>query len=933
MAPPFAKPTTLKIDTVLGRQQNMDDEGPFLLSSVQGMEGVSMPYTYDVVLYRPLVDKDGQTSSDVDPTKLINTPVTIHMRGRSDTYTARRGIFQTFEKDTIDFQTVSKGRKLDSRVYRARIVPVFKRLDAEILYRVFENMTVLDILEELFSHLGSGLDYTSYVVPPTLDPKKPLPVIPYCVQYGESSLNFAHRLMSAFNLWYWFDHGQSEQMSLQAHERMVLGTDPGMPTPCVQSDMIVTWDALAPGEANKITGFQRTFVPARKFIAVSDFNLVDPTHPLTGSAWMGWDPDPEPGAEPNLSGVYDLLPNAEPAFQREIFPGLQRQPSNKDMGDQAGDRLQDEEGNVFGVQGQSKNSTFVAGRTFHVAGNDAATSGESTLGVPRGDAYLITQMSFSAFENAYEHDLGDDIVNWFDSPVRWVLSLFDTVNKEQYLYLDATTSMASAGLSNWFQNVSIIKTTQTSLPPGWPADNPYQANFLDTLVSGVGTGLLQGLLQTYLVNAPKETINNHRDGYSNAFVAVPWDASAYKIVPGPDGTKPRIYGPHLAVVISDKGVEVGPKVGPPQYGETLGRVRVRFPWQRIVPLPLHAGAKSGKPAKYDTDPMKSDRSTCWVSVAEGWAGRGFGSQFHPRVGQEVIVSFLDGDPDRPIITGRRYNADHGSSNLPFPPGQKYAPPYDINEWQNPTPTDQFRFNGIKTSSIPVPEDGKQRYHLVRYDDTYNCEQYLLRSQGRLDVTAFAHSFETTYGNKHNTAVPGTDSKGNKFGGNMFTTVGGEYDLHIGGCRYEQVDKDYELTVKGDVRADLKGDLTAVVKGNVSIAVNALTIEATEKITLKVGSSFIVIDHCAVYISGPSMVYINSGGSPDKAASVTMQNVADATLAEPGDKWNTRMTPCEHTPGGGGGRGTHTENPTPAPDCDAVVGGVSCGFLPDAGGGP
>ena len=56
----------------------------------------------------------------------------------------------------------------------------------------------------------------------------------------------------------------------------------------------------------------------------------------------------------------------------------------------------------------------------------------------------------------------------------------------------------------------------------------------------------------------------------------------------------------------------------------------------------------------------------------------------------------------------------------------------------------------------------------------NCEQYLIRSQGRLDVTAFAHSFETTYGNKHVRVVQGTDKDGKKFGGSEFTTVGGEY---------------------------------------------------------------------------------------------------------------------------------------------------------------
>jgi hypothetical protein len=217
---------------------------------------------------------------------------------------------------------------------------------------------------------------------------------------------------------------------------------------------------------------------------------------------------------------------------------------------------------------------------------------------------------------------------------------------------------------------------------------------------------------------------------------------------------------------------------------------------------------------------------------------------------------------------------------------------------------------------------------MRFDDTYNCEQLLLRSQGRLDVTAYAHSFDTTYGNKNVKVVKGTDKDGKPFGGNMFTTVDGEYDLHVGGNRYEQVEKDYELTVKGDVRADIKKGLTAVIKGDVSITMNSLVIEATQKITLKVGQSFIVIDPCEVHLNGCN-VYKTPSGSAGGASSVTMQNIADAALAEPGDKWNQRLTPCNPAPGPGGSRGTHTENPTPGPSCPELHGGaVNCSFLPD-----
>ena len=271
-----------------------------------------------------------------------------------------------------------------------------------------------------------------------------------------------------------------------------------------------------------------------------------------------------------------------------------------------------------------------------------------------------------------------------------------------------------------------------------------------------------------------------------------------------------------------------------------------------------------------------------MPVSEAWAGRSFGTQFLPRVGQAVIVSFIDGDPERPIITGRRYNADQGMSNMPFPPDQSMRPKYTVKDWYEPTASSDVRFSGIKTAAMPQPKDGEPHDHLMRFDDTYNCEQLLMRSQGRLDVTAFAHSYETTYGNKNVTTAQGTDAHGKPFGGNMYTTVGQEYDLHVGTNRYEQVEKDYEITVKGNVRADLEKNVTAVIKGDVSVAVNSLVLEAPQKITLKVGQSSIVIDHCSIYINAPSMIYENSSSVPATGASaVTLQNVADATLAEPG----------------------------------------------------
>ena len=103
--------------------------------------------------------------------------------------------------------------------------------------------------------------------------------------------------------------------------------------------------------------------------------------------------------------------------------------------------------------------------------------------------------------------------------------------------------------------------------------------------------------------------------------------------------KPFVQGPQTAVVVGPSGDEI--------YTDKYGRVKVQFHW--------------------DSRGKKNEQSSCWIRVSHPWAGKGWGAVSTPRIGQEVIVDFLEGDPDQPIITGRVYNAD----NLPpfgFPAG-------------------------------------------------------------------------------------------------------------------------------------------------------------------------------------------------------------------------------------------------------------------------
>ena len=130
--------------------------------------------------------------------------------------------------------------------------------------------------------------------------------------------------------------------------------------------------------------------------------------------------------------------------------------------------------------------------------------------------------------------------------------------------------------------------------------------------------------------------------------------------------RPIVHGPQTAFVVGDGGDgEI--------WTDEHGRVKVEFHWDRAD--------------------QKNSNSSCWVRVSQSWAGKGWGAQFLPRIGHEVIVEFLEGDPDRPIITGAVYNKSN-------------PPPYSLpgNKTQS----------GIKTRSHK--SDDAANYNEIRFED-------------------------------------------------------------------------------------------------------------------------------------------------------------------------------------------------------------------------
>ena len=917
-----------KIVTILGISSDENTSDPLLLSKVEGKEAISQPFEYTLTLLRPKemgpLEPDTQLPQ-TDPFDLFGTPAKISVQLKRTHYV------EQFSEGTTSYTGVTEASYIDRFgvffnydeiaslddffVYTATLVPAFALLKREIVFRVFEDKDVIAILRSVFQGFPNlFVDYSFLETEKGQHPND-FPKLEYCVQFGESSFDFASRLMARFGIWYYFRHdgkpsARNETMVLQrsSHKFLDCEVQTGPLAGQFISEMVKT-----DGDPSvfAVSGFQRHFDSTFKLARAGNFNQLKPVSPFTG----------EERIDPNFD---TLVANAEDAkrFDEISFPAPVR--SHTESRSYAKLMLQAGESRVFTYTGQCRNPTFFAGAHFFLdqeVETNTEAGGSSDI-TPEHDyqqrvtvkgkhamPLLLTAVSFTAYDNSYSASTLNDILLIGGSTVAGLLP-FDLPGNIQGGGLTFAQSTAAQGLNNYLLNEEqdrLNATTPVANRPFW--------GFVGAGVVANVTALLPTILPN-VINAVKEVVRRHASEYSNKFEAVELPTPR---PPLPKGfTVPVASGPHLATVIGLNGIgqsgtdlDIGNV-----YADALGRVRVRFPWDRK--------ADETQPAQFH----RGD-DTCWVRVSQPWASQRYGVQFLPRIGDEVLVDFLGGDPEQPIITGRVYNADHGAPNQPFP-ADRQTGFKQINTVAdlNGTGRNTYYRSGIRTQSLPVPEIGSNsRFHLLRFDDTYNCEQILLRSQGRLDVTSFAHSFETTHGNKNVKVVQGLDKNNAPFGGAMLTTVGGEYDMHVGGSHYEAVDKDYQLTVKGDTSLDLKGKLTAVVKGAASVGADSLVIEATEQITFKVGASWIVITPCGVYVNGPQ-VCKNSGGSPGSSSSVTMLTVGDAETAEPGDEYYERLTPCDPQPQGHGGRGSTSDHIDPAKTCEQLSGKLNCSWLPD-----
>jgi type VI secretion system secreted protein VgrG len=290
--------------------------------------------------------------------------------------------------------------------------------------------------------------------------------------------------------------------------------------------------------------------------------------------------------------------------------------------------------------------------------------------------------------------------------------------------------------------------------------------------------------------------------------------------------KPQVHGVQTAQVVGPKGQEI--------HTDEFGRVRVQFPWDR-----------EGK---------ADEHSSCWIRVSQGWSGTGFGMINIPRIGQEVLVGFLHGDVDEPIIVGRVFNAVQ-------------QVPYKLPE--NKT------VSGWKTNT--TPEGGG--YNEIKLEDKKGLELFYVQAQKNLDKLVKNDETERTLRHHHATVVGNQDLVVKQVKKEL---VEGDDHLHVKGERFQKIGGNTSLTVaeNQDEKVGKKHALEAGKEIHLKAGSNVV-LEAGARFSIKGPGGFIDIHSGGIDIVG-TMVKINSGGSAGSGSGSSPKDPKDAEEADPKD---------------------------------------------------
>ena len=339
------------------------------------------------------------------------------------------------------------------------------------------------------------------------------------------------------------------------------------------------------------------------------------------------------------------------------------------------------------------------------------------------------------------------------------------------------------------------------------------------------------------------------NSYTCQFTAMPAsDSDVFR--PRRTTPKPKVTGLHTAMVVGKSGDEI--------HTDVHGRVKVQFHWDRL-----------GK---------KNETSSCWVRVSSPWAGQNWGMIALPRVGQEVVVDFLEGDPDRPLIVGRLFNGEQ-------------KPPYTLPDNATVSTTrsrsskgggmsnfNELRFEDKKDSEYIWFQAEKDFHQLVKNDATLE----IVGNQERLVAKDLKEKIDGSVELKVGKGL--VDDVGEniqlKSGKDFVNEVGGSYSLKTAqDCITES---SASLSLKSGTTTDVKIGTNLGMDAGVNVHIKGgvnVVIEAGVMLTLKAGSSSVVLNPAGVMVTG-TMVMINSGGGGGSGSGANAKSGMSVTSPTP-----------------------------------------------------
>ncbi|WP_028620464.1 type VI secretion system Vgr family protein [Pseudomonas sp. Ant30-3] len=326
------------------------------------------------------------------------------------------------------------------------------------------------------------------------------------------------------------------------------------------------------------------------------------------------------------------------------------------------------------------------------------------------------------------------------------------------------------------------------------SDHPRtEWNDLWLLTEIVHEGKQPQVLEESVTSDTTANKDDFHQGYRNRFLATPW-AVFYR--PALEHPKPRVLGSQTALVTGPKGEEI--------HCDQYGRIKVQFHWDR--------------------EGQADDKTSCWMRVSSSWAGDRYGAIVIPRIGMEVLVTFLEGDPDQPLVTGCLYHKEN-------------LVPYDL-------PANKTR-SVFKTLSSP----GGGGYNELRIEDKKGAEQIYIHAQRDWDEN-IEHDQKIRVGNERHDTVEK----------NTYTELKAEEHRTTIADRKVEVRLDDHLTIGQNQHVKLgTAQLTSVGREIHLKAGAKIVIEAGAELTIKGGGSFIKLDAGGITVVGP-VVKINAGGS-------------------------------------------------------------------------